>query len=62
MADEARRRMGILVHHVAAVADADTAGPLSGFRVLDMTQMVSGPMAACYLADQVHISLVLAAD
>src|SRR6266446_1115899 len=28
------------------------AGPLSGFRVVDVTQMISGPMATMILADQ----------
>jgi crotonobetainyl-CoA:carnitine CoA-transferase CaiB-like acyl-CoA transferase len=28
------------------------AGPLSGFRVIDVTQMISGPMATMILADQ----------
>src|SRR5437660_1279041 len=27
-------------------------GPLSGFRVIDLTQMISGPMATMILADQ----------
>jgi crotonobetainyl-CoA:carnitine CoA-transferase CaiB-like acyl-CoA transferase len=30
----------------------DRTGPLAGIRVLDMSQIVSGPMAACWLADQ----------
>jgi crotonobetainyl-CoA:carnitine CoA-transferase CaiB-like acyl-CoA transferase len=30
----------------------EPAGPLAGVRVLDMSQIVSGPMAACWLADQ----------
>lgn len=30
----------------------DKTGPLSGIRVLDMSQIVSGPMAACWLSDQ----------
>src|SRR5437868_4096347 len=28
------------------------AGPLAGFRVIDVTQMISGPMATMILADQ----------
>src|SRR6201987_428112 len=28
------------------------AGPLSGFRIIDVTQMISGPMATMMLADQ----------
>src|SRR5215469_1652846 len=28
------------------------AGPLDGFRIVDVTQMVSGPMATMILADQ----------
>ena len=27
-------------------------GPLDGFRIIDVTQMVSGPMATQILADQ----------
>ncbi len=30
----------------------NATGPLAGIRVLDMSQIVSGPMAACWLADQ----------
>ncbi len=30
----------------------DRTGPLAGVRVLDLSQIVSGPMAACWLADQ----------
>lgn len=33
-------------------ADDHGAGPLSGFRVLDLSSVVSGPMAAVILADQ----------
>ena len=28
------------------------AGPLEGIRVIDLTSMVSGPMATCVLGDQ----------
>lgn len=28
------------------------SGPLAGVKVLDLSQIVSGPMAACWLADQ----------
>jgi crotonobetainyl-CoA:carnitine CoA-transferase CaiB-like acyl-CoA transferase len=28
------------------------SGPLSGFRIVDVTQMISGPLATCLLADQ----------
>jgi len=27
-------------------------GPLSGYRVIDLTTMISGPMATCLLGDQ----------
>jgi crotonobetainyl-CoA:carnitine CoA-transferase CaiB-like acyl-CoA transferase len=31
---------------------ADSAGPLSGYRVIDLTSMISGPLATMFLADQ----------
>ena len=32
--------------------DRSNDGPLSGFRILDLSSVVSGPMAAVVLADQ----------
>ena len=33
-------------------ADANNRGPLSGYRIIDVTQMLSGPMATMMLGDQ----------
>lgn len=32
--------------------DGSTPGPLAGYRILDLTTMISGPMATCLLGDQ----------
>lgn len=42
------RRVAVLSTHLASSDE----GPLVGFRVIDMTQMVSGPLATTFLADQ----------
>jgi crotonobetainyl-CoA:carnitine CoA-transferase CaiB-like acyl-CoA transferase len=39
------------VHHAGTEASPMT-GPLNGFRIIDVTQMISGPMATMILADQ----------
>ena len=46
------RRAVVLSGHIRPQPVADESGPLCGVRILDMTQMVSGPMATSLLGDQ----------
>ena len=55
----AQKRARVLAGHVQSVhaagdslAGRPPSGPLSGVRVVDMTQMVSGPLCGGILADQ----------
>ena len=34
------------------MTESNAKGPLAGFRVVDLTTMISGPMATCVLGDQ----------
>jgi hypothetical protein len=50
-----RARAHILLNHVASSlppAQAKELGPLAGFKILDMSTVISGPWGASILADQ----------